>query len=747
MIYTCPPWWVWVNPFAWLLWGLDILAWAFSIVGPINTWKNWRTWNAPKSIMLDGKKGGKVLRHVNSIVDQPTEAAQGCKTVFHAVEDSAKRNADQLAALVRTYIKTDVEFIDGKKVEKQVFGETKEYTFAQIWQSALSFGRGLKELGVESFKSGDNLEENLKSKNPKPCSILIYEDTCLEWVITMQGAFSQSVVVATSYATLGISSVVEAVNEGKISTIVCNWNSVDKVIEECSKNCPTLKNIIYTCHKLPQDKDFQEPKNSKIKVYSHAAVVSLGSTSKKELTPPTQDCTALVMYTSGSTGKPKGVVLSHLNLACGVSCMSTAVREQLSLNPGDRILAYLPLAHIFELMVELTIQTLGITLCFACPRSISSRGAKRLMPNGEYKTDAGYPFPPGAIQEYRPHVMVAVPKIWDILKTGVEDTIAKASPVVKFLFQTAYSGKVWAMKQGRSSPLFDLLVFRKTKNLVGGCFKCGVSGGGPLHPKTQEFIQAVFCIDMGQGCGMTENCAAGCVQNMGAPAYGSIGFVMSNSQCKLLATEIEDKERKRYLPTDTMHYGEKCHGRGEILWGGDAIMDGYLLMADKTKETMHEDADGVWLRSGDVGVWTADLEMKIVDRVKNIVKLKGGEYCAVEHIEGVYGTAPFVDKLAGGLMCQADGDMDRPCALIHCSKKGLFDLAEAAGVTETDLDALCANAAVKKAALAALNTIAKTEKLGANEGLKAVHLISGKGDPNKPEKNSPWTPENEFEKI
>ena len=56
-----------------------------------------------------------------------------------------------------------------------------------------------------------------------------------------------------------------------------------------------------------------------------------------------------------------------------------------------------------------------------------------------------------------------------------------------------------------------------------------------------------------------------------------------------------------------------------------------------------------------------------MDRLKNLVKLKGGEYVAIESMEATYAQSVFVNGVNGGIMCYADGDMDRPVAVLQVS--------------------------------------------------------------------------------
>merc|ERR1712157_302332 len=92
---------------------------------------------------------------------------------------------------------------------------------------------------------------------------------------------------------------------------------------------------------------------------------------------------------------------------------------------------------------------------------------------------------------------------------------------------------------------------------------------------------------------------------------------------------------------------------------------GYYMMPDKTKEVFEDDG---FFHTGDIGQFMDDGSIKIVDRKKNLVKLKGGEYIAMENMEMIYGNSGFVDAVAGGILCYGDGDMDRPVAMMQLSE-------------------------------------------------------------------------------
>lgn len=150
-------------------------------------------------------------------------------------------------------------------------------------------------------------------------------------------------------------------------------------------------------------------------------------------------------------------------------------------------------------------------------------------------------------------------------------------------------------------------------------------------------------------------------------------------------------------------------------------------MPEKTKEVFEDDG---WFHTGDIGQFMDDGSIRIVDRVKNLVKLKGGEYIAVENMEMTYGNSQFVDAVNGGICCYGDGDMDRPVALVQLSKPVAMQWAKDNGISG-DFETIKASKELNDAVLADMAKEAAKGRLSRLEKLVAVALLT-----------DPWTPEN-----
>jgi long-chain acyl-CoA synthetase len=126
----------------------------------------------------------------------------------------------------------------------------------------------------------------------------------------------------------------------------------------------------------------------------------------------------------------------------------------------------------------------------------------------------------------------------------------------------------------------------------------------------------------------------------------------------------------------------------------------------------------------------SDGSIRIVDRKKNLVKLKGGEYIAMEKMEMTYGNSSFVDAVAGGICCYGDGDMDRPVALMQLNEHYAMKWAKENGVS-SDIETLKKSDQLCKAILDDMKKEHAKSDLSHLEKLVGVALLT-----------SHWTPEN-----
>jgi len=729
-ISLSPPCSFLLNPVALLLWTLDFIVWCVTIVGPIK-WLSGCCANTTDSVQVQGNWRIKAAEKALMTNDGPE-----LTTVHEVMQQSYKTNANRKATGTRKF--AGLHQPEGVRFPLMKFAETEWLTYKELGEKVKGFGAGLVELGLEGIPKGEDLQ-----KLNGPHTVLIFEETSAPWAISALGAFTQSICVATSYATLGMSAVIDALNETGAAAIVCNIKDVEKVAAACDGKAPSLKNIIFSTNNS-LEKSFAGNARS-FKILSVDEVVDLGLKSGKPFNPPTPDTLGVIMYTSGSTGKPKGVMIKHKSMVASITAMKDKFMSLGGVLGGETYLAYLPAAHILELIAELTCFAMGSEICFADPKTISSKGACRVRPDGTLNQKGEYPFPPGAIQEFRPTIMAGVPKIWDILKKGVEDQVGKTSPMKQFIFKVAFMGRYWAVNQRRDTPLLKCLVLKGLADTLGGRLKMGLSGGGPISGEVQTFIRTAFCMPLLQGYALTETTCAGTVQSVHDNRNGIAGPPIGSIEIKLRSCmkngepEVMDREKKPYLAEDKHHYGESCAGRGEVMIRGPSVSEGYFKQKAKTDEVF--DADG-WFMTGDVAIMTLDGVVKIVDRVKNMLKLKGGEYIAIENMEKEYATSPYVDQLNGGVMCYGDGEMDKPVALIQANYAELKKWATSSDITFTNADDLCKMPATEKMVLDSLSKAGKEGKLGANEFLGAIALISGTGSPQAVQLTSPWTPEN-----
>jgi long-chain acyl-CoA synthetase len=184
---------------------------------------------------------------------------------------------------------------------------------------------------------------------------------------------------------------------------------------------------------------------------------------------PSGDDVACIMYTSGSTGPPKGVVIKHSNLMAAIGAINTLVGHHLK--PNDMFLAFLPLAHILEYVVELSFVFLGICSGYGRVKTLTDQSVRNCK---------------GDIKAFRPTVMVGVPAVWELIRKGILAQVNNSGAVRKSMFNGAMSVKKANVPVIKN--IVDTLVFSKIKQATGGRLRVAMSGGAALSRETQEFL-------------------------------------------------------------------------------------------------------------------------------------------------------------------------------------------------------------------------------------------------------------------
>ena len=179
---------------------------------------------------------------------------------------------------------------------------------AELGDRIASFGRGLRALGMTPLPlATSNKVTDKYEAMTGPHTLLIFEETCADWMTAALGAMSQSMPVATSYSTLGMAAVAEAINQTSAPAILCNYKDVCKVAT-LEKSCESLKTIIYSrnyteAEAKPVGEAYsKELAGCGLKVLSVDEVMELGDSGKHKtvtFAEPTPDHVGLIMCVGG----------------------------------------------------------------------------------------------------------------------------------------------------------------------------------------------------------------------------------------------------------------------------------------------------------------------------------------------------------------------------------------------------------------------------------------------------------------
>jgi long-chain acyl-CoA synthetase len=300
---------------------------------------------------------------------------------------------------------------------------------------------------------------------------------------------------------------------------------------------------------------------------------------------------ASLIYTSGTTGTPKAAIISHTNLTWAVEMTVRIV----PVHPEDRMLSFLPLAHILERIASHLRQVRGGSQVFFCP------SIEQLE---------------GALRDVRPTFFVAVPRLWEKMHARVRAQMDKVTGPGRILrdFALHVAQRLSEAHERRQEPgpllrgerwVADRFVFRRVRRALGldHCRFCG-SVAAAISPDILRFFYGLG-IEIVELYGMTE--APPITTNLpGQSRFGTVGRALEGIDIRL----ADD---------------------GEILVRGPNVFQGYLKDPASTAEAL---IDG-WLYTGDIGQLDTDGFLTITDRKKDLFKTSGGKYVAPGAVENL----------------------------------------------------------------------------------------------------------------
>jgi len=311
---------------------------------------------------------------------------------------------------------------------------------------------------------------------------------------------------------------------------------------------------------------------------------------------PRPEDLATLIYTSGTTGDPKGVMLTHDNLVSNVVTGCTL----LGLEGHFTALSFLPLSHSFERMVDYCFFYKGVTIAYA--ESIQAV--------------------PQNLQEVRPHVFVAVPRLYEKVMARAYENAAAGGGLKNRIFRWAVEVGKQALRErlafrnpGARVRIADKLVFAKLRERLGGRLEFAMSGGAPLPRDVAEFFWAAG-VPIYEGYGLTETSPVISVNVRGSVKLGTVGRPMPGIEVRI----ADD---------------------GEIVTRGPNVMRGYYDNPEATAEVL--DGDG-WFKTGDIGHLDEEGFLVITDRKKELIVNAYGKNIAPAPIENALKASRYVGQ-------------------------------------------------------------------------------------------------------
>jgi long-chain acyl-CoA synthetase len=509
-------------------------------------------------------------------------------------------------------------------------GLWQTWTWAEVYEQTRAIAQGFLELGL---KPGETVAI-IGANRPK-----------LYWSIT--AAQMIGAVPAPLYAD-AVADEIAAVLDHSLAKVVVaqDQEQIDKVLSVRDR-LPRLAHLLY-----------DEPRG--LTDYAEdglAALSAIADLGRKRLADPEVALAldglidkgkgsdpSIILYTSGTTGKSKGVLLSAERSIR--AARSTVTFDRLT--DRDEALAYLPLAWVGDHYLNYA-QGYVAGFCLACPESAETAA--------------------NDLREIGPTYHFAPPRVFESLLTRVEIRMEDAGGVKRWLYRRFMSvAKQWGERIANREPvpvgarlayrLGDLLVYGPLKNALGfSRVRVAYTAGEAIGADLFAFYRSIG-LNLKQLYGQTEAFLYVTAQTDRAVRSDAVGPAAPGVDLRIADS-------------------------GEVQFKSPGMFVGYFREDEQTRQALTEDG---YVKTGDAGFIEPDGQLKIVDRAKDVGRLKSGQLFAPKYIENKLKFFPDVREAV------AIGDgRDFVAAMINIELASMGNWAERNNVAYASYQELAAN--------------------------------------------------------
>ncbi|TRZ91618.1 MAG: long-chain fatty acid--CoA ligase [Rhodocyclaceae bacterium] len=470
-------------------------------------------------------------------------------------------------------------------VRQKDFGIWNPITWDTYYRRARHFGLGLSALGLAPGRHVGIISENR-----------------MEWVLAQMGIGLVGAITVGVYSTSPTPEVAYVLGHADVDIVICeDQEQTDKVLAALDQ-LPRLKKIV-----VMEKKGLRNTAGEhKDKVIAFAAVEALGveyealhrSRIDDTLAAQRLDDVALMIYTSGSTGKPKGAMISYAN----IRAVTPGIAERLGLDAATTHLSYLPLCHVAEQMLTTFVPVyLGSQVNFG--ESIRT-----------VQED---------LRELAPSMFLGVPRIWEKLHAAINIKMQESGALRQWLFARALAAcEPFAEKAASQRSLgerltyalYYWLILRALQNFIGlREAEVALTGAASIPPAIIRFFRTLG-VPLVEVYGLTESTGMITGQHRERVRLGTVGEPILGVEHRL--SEL-----------------------GELQLRGGMVFCGYYRNDEATAASI---IDG-WLHTGDV-VREEHGQLRIVDRLKDIMITAGGKNLTPSEIENTMKASPYIKE-------------------------------------------------------------------------------------------------------